>query len=571
MKEGEKPVPAGEAKTEVIMQKTFTESKKPKHEFRPIPESFYNTLFYFSGMGNVIGSALAEGLYVPENQQKRAPSAEVIEEAVQRKRRSVSKGRDLITSARVQANDVTCDLRKLQSLLENLPTFTIGTQTYSRGEAKPAEKPILAHTQLTEDLNKPPQTHPYAHRGAGLTPEEQQKRQEEQLRQQQLQRQQQQEQMRQQQLQQQRLQQQHMQQEQMRRQQELERQQLQQKLQQEQMKREIEEKAREEQKRQAELKAKEEAQKAAAEKAAVEKAAAEKAAAEKAAAEKAAAEKAAAEKAAAEKAAAEKAASKGPGEGEGKTAEAKEGVIQPTHAVDSQAGPPAGPPAPPPPPPPPPVPAQSSVPPPPPSLPSAVPQAPSAFSPPQPSQINSRHAPDPSKKTVLQPQSLPSQTSIPQPGSYVPKVGGVREYGVHTGDVYMPHSPWQARYGTNKVQDYKAPDPFAPGGTLDTEGLKSWQMSRARAAEAKGIFSVQPHRDSATFASGPSTAAQQAHGYSRSQPVQEFQPAEIKSFAPYLVSDKTKRSDFQALYDQTEPYTYPMAPQVEASLPYCDL
>lgn len=77
--------------TEVIMKKTFTESVKPKMEFKPVPEEFYNTLFYFSGMGNVIGSALAEGVYVPEHTAKRAPSPEAIEKIIKDQKVNISK------------------------------------------------------------------------------------------------------------------------------------------------------------------------------------------------------------------------------------------------------------------------------------------------------------------------------------------------------------------------------------------------------------------------------------------------------------------------------------------------
>jgi len=40
--------------------------------FQSKGDDFYNTIFYFSGMGSVIGSALSQGVYVSEQNRRNA-------------------------------------------------------------------------------------------------------------------------------------------------------------------------------------------------------------------------------------------------------------------------------------------------------------------------------------------------------------------------------------------------------------------------------------------------------------------------------------------------------------------
>ena len=151
---------SGAGQTEVIMSKSFTESVKPRLEFKPVPEEFYNTLFYFSGMGNVIGTALAEGVYVPEHTAKRAPSAEAVEE-IMKNQKIPNKGEEIVKSARTQAIDVTLELKHLQSLLGALPIYSDGVnkdggapQHHTPREPPKVERAILAHTQITDELDR---------------------------------------------------------------------------------------------------------------------------------------------------------------------------------------------------------------------------------------------------------------------------------------------------------------------------------------------------------------------------------------------------------------------------------
>jgi len=44
------------------------------------------SIFYFSGMGSLLGSALAEGVYVPESGQRTALDADAIESALAKRR-----------------------------------------------------------------------------------------------------------------------------------------------------------------------------------------------------------------------------------------------------------------------------------------------------------------------------------------------------------------------------------------------------------------------------------------------------------------------------------------------------
>ena len=107
-----------ETETDKAIKKTFIESCPA---FKPIPDEFYSKLFYFSGMGTLIGSSLSAGIYVPEDTAKCGLGAEQVESCVPE---SFDKHVEMVKTARNHATDLTTELRKLQALLQGLPIFT---------------------------------------------------------------------------------------------------------------------------------------------------------------------------------------------------------------------------------------------------------------------------------------------------------------------------------------------------------------------------------------------------------------------------------------------------------------
>ena len=107
-----------ETETDKAIKKTFIESCPT---FQPIPDEFYSKLFYFSGMGTLIGSSLSAGIYVPEDTAKCGLGAEQVESCVPE---SFDKHVEMVKTARNHATDLTTELRKLQALLQGLPIFT---------------------------------------------------------------------------------------------------------------------------------------------------------------------------------------------------------------------------------------------------------------------------------------------------------------------------------------------------------------------------------------------------------------------------------------------------------------
>lgn len=95
--------------------------------------------------------------------------------------------------------------------------------------------------------------------------------------------------------------------------------------------------------------------------------------------------------------------------------------------------------------------------------------------------------------------------------------GTTRPIGVHTGHVVPPTQPWQERYGQTEVAKFAAPRPFSStGGEIESKGIKPWQMSHLRTLEVKGYHIVS-----------------------------DTEPDAIKSYAPYLVSDRSQGADRQ--------------------------
>ena len=107
-----------ETETDKAIKRTFVESCPA---FQPIPDEFYSKLFYFSGMGTLIGSSLSAGIYVPEDTAKCGLGAEQVESCVPE---SFDKHVEMVKTARSHAIDLTTELRKLQALLQGLPIFT---------------------------------------------------------------------------------------------------------------------------------------------------------------------------------------------------------------------------------------------------------------------------------------------------------------------------------------------------------------------------------------------------------------------------------------------------------------
>ena len=128
-------------------KKDYTESQQL---YIPAPDEFYNTLFYFSGMGSVIGDATRSGVYVAKNTSKRGLDAEILEEEDNKRRRSSSRQRELVESARTQATDLTTDLRKLQELLDQLPTFGDSVDVTQLQQATTVSMPAGAVTGAHE-------------------------------------------------------------------------------------------------------------------------------------------------------------------------------------------------------------------------------------------------------------------------------------------------------------------------------------------------------------------------------------------------------------------------------------
>jgi len=108
-----------EPEPEVIEeQKNFIIQK-----YAGLEDDIYNTLFYFSGMGTLIGESVASGIYVNDLTSKRGLSLEFLEEETRKKRIGGEKIAHLVHNARTQATDLTSGLKNLQHLLDSLPTF----------------------------------------------------------------------------------------------------------------------------------------------------------------------------------------------------------------------------------------------------------------------------------------------------------------------------------------------------------------------------------------------------------------------------------------------------------------
>ncbi|KAK2151723.1 hypothetical protein LSH36_353g02023 [Paralvinella palmiformis] len=124
---------------EVVVPKK--ESVMPKTEFKPLPDEFYNTIFYFSGMGTMVGSALAEGVYVAENTARISLDDEDVQNAKKDKMKAEADKEAVIKAARVQATDISVELKHLQNLLDSLPTF-MDTDINAQQVARATDKAV---------------------------------------------------------------------------------------------------------------------------------------------------------------------------------------------------------------------------------------------------------------------------------------------------------------------------------------------------------------------------------------------------------------------------------------------
>jgi len=121
----EEPVPEETAPEEPVPDVPVIDKNEPFYpklsRYNPLPDEFYDTIFYFSGMGRLIGSALAQGVYVNSKAAKSALDLGELEKLNDSK--PLSKKEDIIKTVRHQAQDLSLDLKHLQTLLDGLPNF----------------------------------------------------------------------------------------------------------------------------------------------------------------------------------------------------------------------------------------------------------------------------------------------------------------------------------------------------------------------------------------------------------------------------------------------------------------
>jgi len=108
-----------------LAEKTKSEvtTVKPMQIFRPSGEDFYSTIFYFSGMGTVVGSSLSKGIFVPDRLTKTSLDLDVVEQLESYKPVEQKRRETVVESARNQAVDLSEELRKLRALLFGLPSW----------------------------------------------------------------------------------------------------------------------------------------------------------------------------------------------------------------------------------------------------------------------------------------------------------------------------------------------------------------------------------------------------------------------------------------------------------------
>jgi len=90
--------------------------------YQPLSDEFFKTIFYFSGMGTVIGSALSEGVHVEERHRGRAVEPERLPAKIKEQKHTDEF--PLVVSCREQAHNIYNGLRNLHNLLDSVPTYS---------------------------------------------------------------------------------------------------------------------------------------------------------------------------------------------------------------------------------------------------------------------------------------------------------------------------------------------------------------------------------------------------------------------------------------------------------------
>lgn len=191
-----------------------------------------------------------------------------------------------------------------------------------------------------------------------------------------------------------------------------------------------------------------------------------------------------------------------------------------------------------------------------------------------------------------------------------PSKDWVKTYGVYDPGVIQQSRPWQEKYGKRPAPGGPArsahpagqqrqpaassskPRAYSLGGCIDTRDLKPWQISRARAMEARGFTLI----DEAGITPGISTAVSvgdltnespSTHGFKPRQPLRDmrktkqvsaFQPVAASSFKPmgYQTVPGPKSRSMTNFGPQVTPLPFQPAgpvlpPWATTGLPYCDL
>ena len=119
-----------------------------KRQVKAIPDEFFDNLFYFSGMGTVVGSALSKGVYVPKRHTSTALEVEVIEQYEAQRDDAIARSVRVVKRARNEAVDLAEELRKLQALLAGLPTFGGGETTQTSSRMPPLPTAVAAPRRI---------------------------------------------------------------------------------------------------------------------------------------------------------------------------------------------------------------------------------------------------------------------------------------------------------------------------------------------------------------------------------------------------------------------------------------
>jgi hypothetical protein len=125
-------------------------------------------------MGNLLGSALAEGVFVPERSRSAALDADEVEKKIKGAPGSQRNGEGIVATARAQAHVLSNDFRQLQALLETMPKFgdtpidgSLLPSSAETAATKPVDRravdqPIHGHVYFQQP-DRPAHQHPHLH------------------------------------------------------------------------------------------------------------------------------------------------------------------------------------------------------------------------------------------------------------------------------------------------------------------------------------------------------------------------------------------------------------------------